>query len=77
MAALSSGSGSIRTKRRLMKGADQVLARRRIDPGLAADRGIDLGKKRCRDLDETTPAPKTRGDIACEIADDSAAESDK
>ena len=35
---------------RLIEGADQVLAARMIDPGLAADRGIDLGEQRRRHL---------------------------
>ena len=33
-----------------MKGADHVLAARRVDGGLAADRRIHLGQNRGRDL---------------------------
>ena len=40
---------------RLMKCADQILALGRIDPGLAADRGIDLGQQRRRHLHEVSP----------------------
>jgi hypothetical protein len=29
---------------RLMKRAEQILAMRRVDSGLAADRGVDLGQ---------------------------------
>ena len=37
---------------RLVKGADQVLALGRVDPGLAADRTVDLRQQRRRDLHE-------------------------
>ena len=59
-----------------MEGADQVLAVRRIDAGLAADRGIDLGEERGRDLDEVDAAAQDRGGKAGEVADDAAAEGD-
>ena len=57
-----------------MEGADEVLAVARIDAGLAADRGIDLGQQRGRDLHEAHAAPHDRGGKAGEIADDAAAE---
>ena len=45
---------------RLVEGADQVLAVRRVDAGLAADRGIDLGQQGGRDLDEVDAAQRDR-----------------
>ena len=59
-----------------MEGADQVLAVRRVDAGLAADRGIDLRQQRRRDLHEVHAAPGDRGGEAGEVADDAAAERD-
>ena len=59
---------------RLMEGADEVLAVARIDAGLAADRGIDLGQERRRHLHEAHAAPHDRGGETGEIADDAAAE---
>src|SRR5690606_32499027 len=41
---------------RLVEGANHVLAQRVIDPGLAAHRGVDLGKQRGWHLDEVDPA---------------------
>ena len=61
---------------RLMEGADQVLAVRRIDAGLAADRGIDLRQQRGRHLHEVEAAPHARRGEAGEIADHAAAERD-
>ena len=59
---------------RLMKRAEQVLALRRVDAGLAADRGIDLGQKRSRHLHEIDAAAQDRRRKAGEIADHPAAE---
>ena len=59
-----------------MEGAEQVLAVRRIDAGLAADRGIDLRQQRGRHLHEIDAAPQDRRREAGEIADDAAAERD-
>ncbi len=59
---------------RLVEGADQVLAARRIDRGLAADRGVDLGQQGGRDLHEVDAALVDRGREAGEIADHAAAE---
>jgi len=63
-------------QRRLVEGADEILAQRRIDRRLAADAGIDLGEQGRRDLDEAHAAPQRRGAEASEIADDAAAERD-
>ena len=54
---------------RLVKRADQILAVRRVDPGLAADRGVDLGQQRGRDLHDVEPAPGDRRGEAGEVAD--------
>ena len=59
-----------------MEGADQVLAVRRIDAGLAADRGIDLRQQGGRHLHEIDAAAQDRGREAGEIADHAAAERD-
>ena len=61
---------------RLMERADQVLAVARIDPGLAADRGIDLRQQRGRHLHDVEAAAQDRGGKAREIADHAAAERD-
>ena len=61
---------------RLVKRAEQVLAVRRIDSSLAADRRIDLRQQRGRHLDEINAAAQDRRGKACEIADHAAAERD-
>ena len=61
---------------RLVEGADQVLAARRVDGGLAADRGVDLGQQRGRDLHEVDAALVDRRREAGEVADHPAAEGD-
>ena len=61
---------------RLVKRAEQVLALRRIDPGLAADRGIDLRQQRGRHLHEIDAAAQDGGGEAGEVADHAAAERD-
>ena len=59
---------------RLVEGADEVLALGRVDPGLAADRAVDLGEQRRRHLHEADAAAQDRGGEAGEVADDAAAE---
>ena len=59
-----------------MEGADQVLALGRVDPGLAADRAVDLGEQRRRDLHEADAAAHHRRGEAGEVADHPAAEGD-
>ena len=59
-----------------MEDADQVLAVRGVDAGLAADGGIDLRQQRGRHLHEIHAAPHDAGGEAGEIADDAAAERD-
>ena len=61
---------------RLMEGADEILAVLRIDAGLAADRGIDLGEERGRDLDEADAAAEDCRGKTGQIADDTAAKGD-
>ena len=60
----------------LMKGADQILAARRVDGGLAADRRIHLRQQGRRDLDEVDAALVDRRGEARQIADHAAAEGD-
>ncbi len=59
---------------RLVERTDEVLAAARIDGGLAAHRGIDLGEQRRRHLDIVEAAPHRGGGEAGEIADHPAAE---
>src|SRR5690606_23641527 len=59
---------------RLVEGAEQVLAVRRIDAGLAADRAVDLRQQRGRELDEIHAAPGNGGGEAGEVADHPAPE---
>ena len=59
---------------RLMKRAEQVLAVRRVDAGLAADGGVHLRQQRRRYLHEIDAATDDRGGEAGEIADHAAAE---
>ena len=59
-----------------MEGADQVLALPRVDAGLAADRGIDLGQQRGRHLHDADAAPQDAGGKAGQIADHAAAKRD-
>ncbi len=63
-------------QRRLVEGADQVLAMGGVDTGLAADTAVDLRQQRRRDLDEAHSAPKDRGRETHQIADHAAAERD-
>ena len=61
---------------RLVEGADQVLAARGVDAGLAADAGIHLGQQGGRDLHEGQAAQRGGGGEAGEVADHAAAERD-
>jgi hypothetical protein len=64
-------------QRRLMKGADQILAMAGIDARFAADRGIDLRQQSGGNLHEPHAAPQTGGGEASEVADHSAAKRDE
>ena len=59
-----------------MERADQILALRRVDAGLAADGGIDLRKQRRRDLHEAHAAAEDARGKAGKVADHAAAERD-
>ena len=59
-----------------MKRADQVLAVRVVDAGLAADRRVHLGEERGRHLHERQAAEQRRRREACEVAHHTAAEGD-
>ena len=52
-----------------MEGADEVLARRHVDRGLAADRAVDLGEQGGGDLDEAAAALEDRRGEADQIAE--------
>jgi hypothetical protein len=60
-----------------MEAADQVLAGPRVDARLAADRGIDLGQERRRNLDEVDAAQQNRGGETGQVADHPAAQRDQ
>ena len=61
---------------RLVEGADQVLALRRVDAGLAADGAVHLRQQRGRDLHEAHAAAQDGRGEAGEVADHAAAERD-
>ncbi len=61
-------------QRRLVEGADEILAVAGIDAGLAADGGIHLGQETRRNLHEAHPALGRRRDEAREIAHDAPAQ---
>ena len=48
--------------RRLVERPDEVFALGKVDSGLAADRAVDLGEERRRDLDERDAAKVGRGE---------------
>src|SRR5436305_661418 len=80
IAARREGVEAIRVeqhRRRLVEGADQILAGRDVDPGLAADRAVDLGKQSGRNLDQAAAALEDRGGEAHKVADHAAAEGDE
>ncbi len=57
-----------------MEGSDEVFALRRVDRGLAADRGIDLGQQRGGDLNVASATPQDARCEAGQVADHPAAE---
>ncbi len=59
---------------RLVEGADQVLADPGVDPGLAADRAVDLGQQGRRDLHEVDAAQQRRRGKSGHVANDAAAQ---
>src|SRR5262249_11720758 len=59
---------------RLVKRADEVLAVRRIDGGLAADRAVDLRQQSGRYLHIGKAAQQARGGKPRDIANDTAAQ---
>ena len=61
---------------RVMKRADQVLAGRDVDAGLAADRRVDLRHQRGRHLHEVDAAQVRRRGEAGDVADDAATQRD-
>jgi len=70
--AESSRSGSVDVRDDafgLIERADQILAARMIDAGLAADRGVDLREQRGRNLHVADAALIAGGRKACDIAD--------
>ena len=60
----------------LVERADQVLALGRVDPGLAADRGVDHAEQRGRHVHDPDPAQEGRGDEAGQVGRRSAADAD-
>ena len=59
-----------------MERADEILAARRVDAGLAADRGVDHREQRRRHLHDWDAAHVRRGDESGQVANDAAAERD-
>ena len=57
-----------------MEGTDQVLALRRVDPGLAPDRTVDLRQKARGHLHESHPPPQDGGGETDQVTDDPAAQ---
>ena len=83
-AARSWRSGSVRStatsmidRRRLVERPDEVLALGQVDAGLAADRRVDLGDERRRDLDERDAAQVRRGEEPGRVAERAAADRDE
>ena len=62
---------------RLVEDADQVFAVAGVDPGLTADRAVDLGEQRGRDLHVVEAAQQDRRGEAGDVADHPAAERDQ
>ncbi len=62
---------------RLVEAADQILAMRHIDAGLAADRTVDLRQKGRRNLQERHAAQQDRGGESGQVADHAAAEGEQ
>ncbi len=61
-------------QRRLVERADQILARRGVDRGLAADRTVDLRQQRGGQLHEAAAALEDRAGKAGQVADHAAAQ---
>ena len=61
---------------RLIKRADHIFSKTVIDRHLAADAGIHLRQKTCRNLHEGHAPHIRRRDETCEVADHAAAQSD-
>ena len=61
---------------RLMERADEVLALRQVDRGLAPDRGVDLGDERRRDVHDRDAAQVRRGEEAGGVAERPATDGD-
>ena len=61
-------------QRRLVEGANKVLAGGRVDRGLAAHRRIDLGEQSRRHLHEPATTPQDAGGKAGQVTDDAAAQ---
>ncbi len=59
-----------------MKRADQILSEREVDADFAADRTIDLGEQRRRDVHERDPAQERRRGESGGVANDAAADGD-
>ena len=74
--SVSRSAVSASTSRGWWKAPIRFLPWRRVDPGLAADRAVDLGEQRRRDLHEADAAAQHGRGEAGEVADDPAAEGD-
>ena len=62
---------------RLVERPDEVLALGQVDPGLAADRRVDLGDERRRHLDEPDAAQVDRGEEPGRVAERAATDRDE
>ncbi len=60
----------------LVEGADEVLAGAGVDPGLAADRGVDHGQQRGRHVDDADAAGPGGRHEAAEVGGGTAADGD-
>ena len=60
-----------------MERANEVLALRQVDCGLAADRAVDLRDERRRYMDQGNAAEPGRGKEACGVTERAAAEGDQ
>src|SRR5690606_35564312 len=66
--------GIAHDERGRVEGADEVLAGRQVYPDLTADRTVDLGQQRRRDLHQADAAQPRGGREARRVAHDTAAE---
>ena len=62
---------------RLVEGTDEVLPLGQVDGGFAADRRIDLGDERRRDMDDRDPAQERGGEESGRVAKSAAADRDE